>query len=573
MRSLALVLLAAACGCRSAEKPGAPEPPPAAASVEPARRPHAEYPTPAMAGTEQLFLLEEPPRGPHVTQVRLPERASLRFAEHAHCEVGLARLVCSGARPRPGAGKWIVGRSDGRVALAERNLPSGRLVETYLFDWESGKLARLVALDEHGVVEWTRSYNPSGERYTERLLTGANNLPGCGALALRGSEAACLQWGGSPMRDTNGVGVTVLRHDWQGFVVERTHLGTDRKPVAGHDGVHRTVIDRDAAGRVLARVHYDLEGKVVVSTSDGCSGRRFRHDERGIVVEETCLGKDGAPAAAEEGVAVTVYEINADGCAVAQRRLDREGQPTHVRGIYGVVTQPDPWCEPLAVTCTGAEGEAVPCSPEGPARIEYERDEKGRPVVVRHRGPDGDPGRDPEYGVFELRKSWDALGNLVEETCWGASGEPVECDHTGFHGERITVDEVGRTREVRYFDVAGEPTTNLGVGVRRYGYDNYDHLRVIHGFGLDGDVLESLGMHVQSRLYDPGHRLFALLLFDKAGKPARYTGCFTGRDCPARDWHAVRIFRGANGRVTRNAYFDADGQLIENIDCDSRRCW
>jgi hypothetical protein len=258
---------------------------------------------------------------------------------------------------------------------------------------------------------------------------------------------------------------------------------------------------------------------------------------------------------------------------VVQTRLDREGKPTHVRGVYGTRTQPDLWCEPLAVTCTGAAGEPVACGPEAPARTEAELDEKGRKVVVRHRGPDGDPGRDAEYGVFELRKTWDPLGNLVEESCWGASGEPIECDHTGFHSVRITIDDAGRTREVRYFDTEDRPTTNLGVALRRYSYDNYDHLREIHGFDADGDVLEALGMAVQRRLYDPGHRLFALLLFDRAGKPARYTGCFTGRDCPARDWHAVRIFRGANGRVIRNAYFDADGQLIENMDCDTRRCW
>jgi hypothetical protein len=202
-----------------------------------------------------------------------------------------------------------------------------------------------------------------------------------------------------------------------------------------------------------------------------------------------------------------------------------------------------------------------------------ERDDKGRVVSIKHREPDGDPGRDPEYGAFELRKKWDPVGNMVEESCWGPSGEPIECDHTGYHTEKITVDDAGRTRAVRYFAVVGEPATNLGVAVRRYVYDNYDHIREIDGFDETGDVVEALGMASQRRLYDPGHRLFALLLYDKSGKPASYKGCFTGRDCPARDWHAVRIFRGDNGHVTRNEFFDADGQLIETLDCDAHRCW
>src|SRR5688572_3136888 len=130
---LARFLVLALVACRSGDKPPPPSPSPepskpSASEPTPGVRPHAEYPTAAMAGTEELFLLEEPPRGPHVTQVRLPERASLRFAEHAHCEIGAARLVCSGARPRAGAGRWTVGRIGERVALAERLLPSGRVV-------------------------------------------------------------------------------------------------------------------------------------------------------------------------------------------------------------------------------------------------------------------------------------------------------------------------------------------------------------------------------------------------------------------------------------------------------------
>ncbi len=541
--------------------------------------PHPEYPTAAMAGTEELFLLEEPPRGPHVTNVELPDRTRLRTTEHAGCEVGPVRLACSSSRPRPGTARWNVGRAGERVVLAEHVTPGGRVDETYLFDWdESGRLARLVALDENGGVEWTRSFNPAGERYMERTLNGANALSGCGAMSVRADgptrlELGCLQWNGSPMRDTNGVSLTAVRLDGNGFILERSRLTRERKPVAGHDGVHRIVYQRDPHGRVLAELYLGLDGKPALSLSAGCAGRRHELDERGVVIRETCLGRTGGPASAEEGVAVTEHETNADGCVIGSRRLDAEGKPTHVRGVYALRIEPDASCRELTTTCVGVEGEPVPCGPGQPARTDYERDAKGRVVSVKHRGPDGDPGQDPEYGVFELRRTWDALDNLVEESCWGASGEAVECDHTGYHTERIVVDEAGRTREVRYFDAQGLAATNLGVAVRRYIYDNYDHLREIHGFGEDGDVASSLGMSVQRRLYDPGHRLFALLLFDRSGQPARYAGCFTGRDCPPREWHAVRIYRGANGRVIKNAYFDADGQHLDTLDCDTHRCW
>src|SRR5678816_4092636 len=99
-----LVVLIVAAGCRGARKTEPHEPPqPLTPETANERRPDPDYPTAAMAGTEELFLIEEPPRGPHVTNVRLPDRSRLRFSEHAHCELAPARLVCAPTRPKPGA--------------------------------------------------------------------------------------------------------------------------------------------------------------------------------------------------------------------------------------------------------------------------------------------------------------------------------------------------------------------------------------------------------------------------------------------------------------------------------------
>jgi hypothetical protein len=576
---MVVVSLFALAGCRGtkASEPRAVDPPPG--PRDPTQRPPSpDYPTPAMAGTEELFLIEEPLRGPHVTDVKLPDRAELRFTEHTACELVVSRLVCAPVRPKPNTRHWNVGRSGEHVILAEDIAPGGHVVSSYLFDWDpAGRVKRIASLDRHGFVDWVRSYNPPGERYMERALTGANDLAGCGFMAVKPApgrlDLACLQWNGGPMRDTNGVAVTQIRLDPAGFVGERVRLGLDHKPVAGHDGVHRTVYQHDAAGHLTAELHYGVDGKPMLSTSEGCSGHRYEHDERGLLSRETCLGRDGEPAREEEGVAATTIDYNGDGCAIRRRSWDRDGKPTHVRGVYGVTIENDGLCQERSTTCIDADANPVACGPGEPARYDYERDDKGREVSIKHREPDGDPGRDSEYGAFELRKSWDPLGNLVEESCWGPSGERIECDHTGYHAEKIVVDDAGRTRNVRYFGVLGEPATNLGVAVRRYVYDNYDHIREIDGFDETGDVVEALGMASQRRLYDPGHRLFALLLYDRNGKPATYKGCFTGRDCPARDWHAVRIFRGDNGRVTKNEFFDSDAQLIESMDCDTHRCW
>src|SRR5262249_49588217 len=116
MRRWQAILLLAFAACRGGKvdvPSPEPGPPPAAVRGEPAseRRPDPAYPTARAAGTEELFLLEEPPRGPHVTDVKLPDRSQLKFTEHTFCELTQNRLVCSAARPKNPALHWNVGRA------------------------------------------------------------------------------------------------------------------------------------------------------------------------------------------------------------------------------------------------------------------------------------------------------------------------------------------------------------------------------------------------------------------------------------------------------------------------------
>ena len=73
--------------------------------------------------------------------------------------------------------------------------------------------------------------------------------------------------------------------------------------------------------------------------------------------------------------------------------------------------------------------------------------------------------------------------------------------------------------------------------------------------------------------YDSSGQLDAMLLFDEEHRPARYTGCFTGHQCPDVAWHAVRVVRDATGRVTGNRFFDAAGHLVVELPCNANDCW
>jgi len=140
MRLPLVVIVMAAFGCK--EKPAELEqrPPlpvlakPDAARAKPEAKvgtgsplpevgPHPDYPTPVRAGTDQIFLLEEPDRGPKAPLAFvLPARSSLVWREHAHCEDDKLSVTCSTATAKPSElHRWRVGtRGKGPTSSTRR---------------------------------------------------------------------------------------------------------------------------------------------------------------------------------------------------------------------------------------------------------------------------------------------------------------------------------------------------------------------------------------------------------------------------------------------------------------------
>lgn len=552
----------------------------------PEKGPHPDFPTPRLARTEKIFLLEEPDRGPVVTTASVPDEQGLRWSSHDHCEIDHDRAACGPAARSgklPGARRyWRVGRRAGRAVLVREHF-GPRVEATLILEWaqQKGSPQRMIQLDALGTVEWSRHFVSGGIQYSSRRLNGSNALAGCGYIRLerRGEGPAqrvtCLQWSGAPMHDTSGVVTTELKRDRRGFVVSKRMLGKEGKPVADHHGVHREVIRRDASGRVVSRRYYDLEGFPVLSLLQGCFGWRYRLTPRGLLQDQICLDAQGRPMTDTVGVCRYSYAYDGRGCrtAVLDYGLTKDKGRTCGRLFKRIAYEVSPRCQHLVKYCEDGEDKRVRCKTGHPAEYRYRRDEEGRVISVRQFGPDRQPAGDPNCKAFERRNRWDERGNLAAETYHGVAGQPVECSKTGYHGVLHAYDEAGRSTEDRFIDVKGKPGTNLGCAVRTFRYDNYDHLVESINHDAGGQVIEVLGMSYRKTIYDEGHRVFGFLLFDKGRKPAAYRGCFTGRTCPPRPWHAVRVMRRPNGSVSSNLFFDRDGQLIHTVDCGKHLCW
>ncbi len=540
----------------------------------PERGPHPDYPTPVAAGTGDLFVLEEPDRGPAAPiDFPLPGTVGLAWSSHANCEAGAETVTCSKAKRHPGeVSWWHVGRRGKTFVVAEHRRGDA-IDETYVYVQNDTVPRRRIRFDAYNQVESALLFS-SPTQYSKRLRSGANGLDGCGSIAVEldaahvVTEERCLQWSGKPMRDTDGVAVRKYKLDAQGFVVEETRFGVDGKPVEGIDGVHTIRYELDDDGRVEVKRFDGVDGQPTAN-NHGCHGYRTTRDARGVVVKRTCIGSDGKPSNDTGGISSDVYTYDEAGCQVTHRLL-AIGHPPKDPGSDDVV---DGRCAIMVHTCVGPGGNRRKCGPGEPARYDYKRDADGYVTSVSSYKPDGTPGEHPDWHAFEVRYQYDDRGRAVATSCHGTDGQPVLCGTMGYSSNRATYDDAGRMLEERFFDIHGNPTTNVGATYRTFVYDNYDH--VSERRALDGahEPVESLGMAVRRNLYDADHRLFGVVLLDKAGKPARYNGCYSGVTCPRGTWHAMRILRHRDGSVDTNEFFDAAGQLIHTVDCSKSRCF
>ena len=538
--------------------------------------PHPDYPTPVASGTDTIFTLEEPDRGAKVpTTYKLPPRGTLSWTTHAYCDLDPLEVACGSGS---GFVRWRVGRRGKELIVAE-SLLGARVFATYVFvAKKDGSPLRRVELDSFGRVAEMLTFT-APDRYSARRPNGGNGLLGCGSMAIkldeqrRVSQTSCLQWTGQPMRDTTGVATRRYVRDARGIVITTHFLGLDGKPIASRDGVTTLRFDLDKAGRDAVKRYRDADDRPV-AMGDGCYGWQFEYDMRGLEVRRTCLDFADQPQRAANGIASTSYRYNAHGCVVAIRYAAADGaSAAHRDNVHGMDVQSDARCQQVSRTCVDIFDEPTACGIDSPARTVYSFDKRGRLVSRKHYNADQSPGLDAGYQVFEIRWQYDAVGNPVRESCYAYDGNPIVCATGDYHQVKRTYDHAGREIELRYLDESGTPTESVGTAVVRTRYDNYDHAVEWTVVDADGELIEVNGMTTRRELYDAAHRRFAIILLDRTGQPAPYTACYVGVTCPDEAWHAVRLVRGIDGRVTSNQFFDASGQLLVTQDCSKVTCF
>jgi hypothetical protein len=548
------------------------------AATAPQTGPHPDYPTAALAGTDRLFTMVEPERGPKAP-IAMTIPRGLTWTTHATCSPDVMGPVCTPAVDEVhGLWSWRVGKRGAGLVVAEERR-GARVDRTFVYTLRpDGTPASRVRFDEHGRVDAALLFKGT-DRYSGRKRNGANALDGCGFLQYkldgdrRIEELSCLQWQGDPMVDTEGVARTRVVRDAAGFVVEELRFDLAGKAVANADGVHRTLITR-RDGRAVMERYRGVDDKPVQSTR-GCHGRRIERDAQGSIVKRICLDAADQPTAQPSGVSAEVYRVDGAGCRIGVRYLSMRGTPAAGHDlVHAMDYEVDDRCAITSRLCRGLDDSPRACAPGGPARFVTRYDAAGHPVSIKHFGPDGRPGRDAAFQTFEIRRTFDRLGNQLTQACHDLLGDKVRCPNTDFHAIRSIYDDAGRETSQSYRDEDDRPSHNYGSHKRTYKHDNYDHLVETQNHDAAGRLTEAFNVAIRKDLYDAAHRRFGILLYDRAGQPAQNPGCYTGATCPiGRPWHAVRVVRRKDGSAEKNLFFDADKRLIDTKYCSGTPCF
>lgn len=544
------------------------------------------YPTPVAAGTDKIFLLEEPDRGPAVpTTAALPAASSLTWTTHAFCEVDFVGAVCSAMmHPRQtnriaGNHYWRIGKKANEVVVAERFRGAVRH-KAYWWDGRGTSTLRRLDIDIYDHVS-QGMFTAAPDRYTQRLRNGGNALAGCGMMAITRqpnaaawvSTLACLQWNGEPMHDTDGVASTLYERNDFGFITRQSYLGVDGQPTTANDGVAVIVFERDGAGRMIRQRFRDIADQPVANIA-GCFGEAWEHSPQGAAVIATCLDAQDQPLADADGITSTQFTDDSNGCDLGHRFVDGQNRPVADRfGVHAVKHEVDAHCAIERMSCFDTKQQPIACGVGEPASTANRMDGEGNIVSASHYDAAGKPSHDAVHESFELRYTYDAVGNALTTQCYDAAHEAQGCPHTQYYALQTTFDAAGRITESRYLDSAGAATSNFGAFVSKFQYDNYDHRVASAYVDRDGLPIAVLGARRRRDLFDAKHRRFGLVMDDGAGNPVDYTGCFGGVACPEPSWHAVRVVRRPDGAVDQNLFFNARGVLIKTQPCATVPCF
>ena len=312
----------------------------------------------------------------------------------------------------------------------------------------------------------------------------------------------CLDEEGGPALHADGHCGWRNSFDEYGNVVRMMYCDAAGEPRLINAGMAGFGCEYDHRGNLKRLEYLDVDGRSLVLTGDGFSGRSSEFDEQGREIKRMYFDRAGQPVVTADGTSGWRSTYDEQGNETERVYLDVHGEPTrHNSGNVRWTARHSERGQQTEKLFWDADGNLFPLA-DGVAGHRSEFDPAGRVIKVTYIGADGQPTlhADGEAGWIA---EYDVRGHRTRETYLGLDGLP-KCVRSGFAGYRAVFNDLGQQVEYSSRGVRDELVLNDdGIAGWRSRYDERGNEVQRSFFGLRGEPkLHFDGCAGWKRVYD-----------------------------------------------------------------------
>ncbi len=311
-----------------------------------------------------------------------------------------------------------------------------------------------------------------------------------------------------------------------GKEIIRKSLSENGDHAPNYFGVATAETDYDSFGSKMREAYFDVDHNPVVHRRKGYHELDIICDSRGNVLQTRRLGKNGEPVADANGLHQENAEFDRRNNAIKITTYDEFLQPIQFRPDLPPQIRIVRDVRGIEIERSHYDGNGVPIEIDGLHQLIIIPTPRGNPGEILRYGINGNPAT--EYGVHRTFRSFDELGNQIEEAYFGADLEPVNDERLGCHRIKMGYTPKGEHLSSIYLDLEGRRTLNTsGRAEKRMRYDNSGRKIEELSFGVNLQLLANAeGIAISRFRYDDFGQLIEESYFDEKNDPASNSAGF-----------------------------------------------
>lgn len=328
----------------------------------------------------------------------------------------------------------------------------------------------------------------------------------------------------------------------------------------GKSKISKYILEYNEKG-YLTKVEYAGFGNIRVPDGQGLFGKYYVFDEKGRVVEEYFLGKDGKPKATQFGLGTKKFTYDENDNLAKIEYLTIDGLPSSDGNNCPIVLLTyDRWGNRIAEKYTDKNGQPMVRKDNPFAGVLYEYNEEGFCTKRMYSGVDG--GLTYIQGVSGCANEYDENGYLTQVSYIDAHGNASYFDdketETSYSRLKRINDSKGNPLSIELLNSDGEPIEASTWTQKICTYDSIGNLLTEYYINKDG------GICTPAKLGYAGFEV----AYNKQGRISRLTYMDENKMRTTRQDIRICYFTkeyDARGNFTRISYYDEkDNPILSN---------